>query len=275
MADLKIAHNMAQQKRIMREISEGGHPKLGCKAAPYLPIKAIKYLGSEAYPIVIRQGDLIALDQWNQYVPANGGVTTVGGLVYGQYDVDWGVHAFSNAAAYGIGALATLAQDEDLLANNLIGYAFTDFVSTAVENYLNFQPANPNVTVSTDYLCSFPLTNVAQGAVKQGDMIIPDTLNPGKWRPAVAADFASAAQSLITHNNILGKAMTVEKNTDFLLKADVIQGAPGLNLYGTIDSPAGAGIANYLQDSITVTRPNNSGASTVADKFHVAILVRI
>lgn len=273
MAQVKIAHNMGQETRIVRSVSEGMNPALGVKVAKYLPIKELKYQGSEHVPVVIYAGELVALDQWNQLVPANGGVATANGLTYSAVDVEYGVPRFDNAAAYGNGAAATAGLQVNLLANNVVGIAFTDYVSGAVaDKFLNYELQQTAKTINTEYLYEFPLVSAAQIAAKQGELVIPDTLIPGAWRPVASADFTNGAACLITANNMVGKIMKIEKITDDLLQADKIIGAPGLNLHGTAET---GGIANHLSGAQTGTRPDNSGPSTASSKYRAVILVRL
>lgn len=270
-SELKIAHGMGIQPRKMREVSEGVHPRLSLKVAPYLPIKEIRYQGDQAYPIVMYAGELVAVDQWNQLVPANCG--TAATFVYSQNDVDWSVPRFDNAVAYGRGATATDGLSVASLGNNVVGYAYTDYVSTApADKYLNYEIQTATKTICTDYVISLPVTNSTQALARQGQTVIPDAANPGKWRTLVAADVDSFAELPAILNNIVGKVLKVEKITDHLLKSELIQGAPGLSLPGTIDT---AGINNFLSGATTQTMPDNNAASTSADKYYVTILVRI
>jgi hypothetical protein len=206
-------------------------------------------------------------------VPANGGVDATDALTYGPNDVTWGTPAFNNSAALGAGSAATNGQQATLLANNCIGYAFTDYVAACVaDNNLNYEIQTAHKTIVTDKLVQYAIVDTTQDDVKQGTAVMASNANIGRWRPIASSDFTNAAATLITMSNIVGRVMTVEKVTDHLLKADAIQGAPGLGLYGT---EATSGLPNFLSDAIDVTRPDNSAAGNATGKYCAKILIRI
>ena len=270
----KIGHNMAQETRIFREVSEGVHPRLSVKVAPYLPVKDLKYQGSEQLPVVIYAGELIALDQWNQLVPANKGVLTSGGLEYTVTDVTWETPLLSTTSEYGVGATATAGATADLPANNAIGYAYTDYY--AETNFLNFKPQQDVKTISTDWLVQYPIITSNQQQVAQGALIVPDEALPGAWRPVTAADYADAATTLITQNNVVGRVMKIEKITDHMNKQDLIVTAPGLNIHGGFEAPGGAGIPNHLSTAASYTRTlDNVAGGSATSQYTATILVRI
>lgn len=271
---VRVGHGMEQEVRIMREVSEGVHPRLAVKVAPYLPIQGFRYKGREKNPIVIRKGELIGLDQWNQYVPANGGVLTANGLTYSQDDADWNTPSYSGAASYGAGAVATPAQQEDLPANKVVGYAYTDFYQVNTKD-LNYRAALENNTVSTDWMIQVPIVTAGQQLARQGDLVIPDSAAPGQWRSVVAADYATVGQIRITNENAVGKVYKIDKITDHMNKQDIIQTAPGLGIHGGIEAPGGAGVPNFLTDAASHSRPDNVAGGNVTGKYTAHILVRI
>lgn len=270
----RVAYGYGQESRIFREISEGNHPRCSNKIAPYLPVQEIKYQGGQAFPVVIKAGQLIALDQWNQFVLANCGATNT--LTYGANDVTWSTPMYSASAALGAGSVATSGATATQPANKLVGYAFFDFVAnTSNSGYLNYQVQTDHKTVSTNMLVEYPIINATQAAVTQGDIILPDNANPGYWRPAVAGDFASVATIKIAMENNFGKCYKVGKIVDGLDGMDRIQGAPGLNLFGTIDSPAGAGLPSHFLGATTQTHASNTAAGNESSKWRVLINVNV
>jgi hypothetical protein len=99
----------------------------------------------------------------------------------------------------------------------------------------------------------------------------------GSWRPVVATDYTLPADAFNTAHQLVGKLYKVEKIDANLLKSDVIQGAPGLGLYGTIDGPI-AGVDNHLLTAASLSRLDvDSGISGAVEvyKYSATILFRI
>lgn len=275
---VRIAHGFEQEVRTSREISEGINPRISVKAAPYLPVKLVKYQGSEASPVVILKGELIALDQWNQVVPANFGVATAANLAYSDTDVTHKTYLFDGAIAFGKGAVAaTGAETATLPANKLIGYALQDVYAN--EKHLNYKIQTDQKGVGTVRLIEYPIITSAQADCSQGDIVVPDEANIGQWRPLVVGDLGTAQQSLDLAENRFGKIMKVFKTTANLDKLDIVVGAPGYNLHATKDAPGGAGIPNHLSTAASVTRAiddeTGGTSNTIANKYRVLILVRV
>ncbi len=277
MGNPRIAHGFAQEIRTSREISEGVNPRVECRVAPYLPVKYEKYQGGEKSPVVILKGQLLALDQWNQIVPANNGIASANNLVYTSLDVTYGTYLYDGANNKGKGAVATVAVNKTMPANNLIGYSLEDIY--ADEQHLNYKIQTDIKGFGTERLIEYPIRNATQADCSQGQIVTPDEDNIGEWRPLVAADLGNAAGILNAMNNRFGKIIKIFKITSSLDKLDVMVGAPGYNLHATKDAPGGAGIPNHLALAAEVTRSaddeTGGTSNSTAYQYRVQILVRV
>ena len=113
--------------RFMNKIETFGQEKK-LYPAPYLPVK--EYSKDLEASIVIKEGTIIALDEYGFVVPANDGADQ--SIVYNRYDIEEGaphVDTFSVSNIDGSAAVTELTMGtvtKKIAANKPIGIAFTD-----------------------------------------------------------------------------------------------------------------------------------------------------
>lgn len=252
MTTLRVAHGLAVGRKQMQEISEGFRPALSLKPAPYLPI--LETIGFESDPIVIRAGTLVALDAWNNLVPANNGATAT--VAYSETDATYGTLRYDATGTEGVGAAVATGPSPanfTLAANQCIGYAAYDMIQNMELNdqpsSLNYQPQTIQKGIVCDYMTEFPIRTTNQMDATQGDLILPDNANPGLWMPLKAADVTvSAAGIRSVMNNVVGKIMRVD-----LIAAidnlDKVETVPGLGNTGSQTSGIPLHLSSALADA--------------------------
>jgi len=262
---IKISRGLSLRSKQIQELSEGFRPALSLKPAPYLPI--LETIGVEGDPIVIKAGTLIALDAWNNIVPANCGATCT--IAYSETDATFGTLRYSAGSAEGAGAAVTTGPSPanfTLPANYAIGYAAYDM---AQNQELNGQPSSLNYQIQTnqkgivcDYLVSYPMDHANQMDSAVGDLIIPDNSRPGHWMPLKAADItANAAGIYLVMSNVVGKVMKVELLTA-IDNLDKVETVPGFGLTGRETS----GIPNCYSSAIADAGNVRGGGSSAKYK---------
>jgi len=247
---IKIARGLSLRRKQMQEISEGFRPALSLKPAPYLPI--VDTFGVEGDPVVIPAGRLIALDAWNNIVPANCGAAAT--ISYSATDATYGTPKYDAAESEGLGdavAAGPTPASFSLVANYCIGYAAFDMVQN---QELNGQPSSLNYQVQTnqkgivcDYMVEYPIRTTNQMDATPGDLIVPDNANPGHWMPLKAGDFtaidAATLYKLLT--NVVGKVMRVDA-ISVIDNLDKVETVPGFGVTGAETN----GISNHLSSAI-------------------------
>ncbi len=113
--------------RFMNKIETFGQEKK-LYPAPYLPVK--EYSKDLEASIVIKEGTIIALDEYGFVVPANGGADQ--SIVYSRYDIEEGTPHADTFNASNIDGSAAVTEatmgtvTKKIAANKPIGIAFTD-----------------------------------------------------------------------------------------------------------------------------------------------------
>jgi len=274
MATLRNAYGYTVRRKQMQEISKGERPALSLKPAPYLPIQ--ETIGIEGDPIVIKAGELIALDAWNNIVPANCGATAT--VSYSETDYTYGTPQYDASGTEGAGDAVATGPDPanfTLAANYCIGYAAFDMIQNmelnAQSGNLNYQPQTNQKGIVTDYLVEFPITHANQLDATQGDLVVPDNASPGRWMPLKAADWTATvvrADCYKLLNNVVGKIMRIDEIAA-IDNLDKVETVPGLNLTGSETS----GIPLHLSDAIADGGDVRGGGATA--KYKAMILIRV
>lgn len=261
-------------------ISEGKAPAANLRMAPWLPARV--YNQRAEFPIALQGGMLVGIEKdaagnhW--YVPTTGGkaitITTSGiypdfagipaELKYSVLDVGVTINKVTSG-------LVTTGDINDptngycpLAANAPVGYAFYNWYKDLEAAYQNMQLQTYEKAVMTCEFIEWPVTNAVQNEANPGDLVIPDPLRPGRWRPAnvsgtvglvgtdakamfASASYASVAEKLSFDRQICGRIWTREQIVDVdNLSKEVTY--PGLGLTGNESN----GIPAHLRNALAI-----------------------
>ena len=245
-------------------VSEGRSPAANLRMAPWLPARI--YNQRAEFPIALQGGMLVGIekesDGTHYYVPTTGGKAievTVSGIFPNfasipselKYTVlDLGVTINKNTGV--VVATGDIGDPTNgycpLDANAPVGYAFYNWYKDLEAAYQNMQLQTYEKAVMTTEFIEWPVVNAVQNAACPGDLVIPDPLYPGRWRPAnldkavgligsdakamfTASGYASVAEKLNFDRQICGRIWTREEivDVDNLSKETTY---PGLGLTG-------------------------------------------
>lgn len=274
MANLRKAYGYTVRRKKIQEISKGERPALSLKPAPYLPIQ--ETIGIEGDPIVIKAGELVALDQWNNLVPANCGSSAT--VSYSETDATYGTPQYDASGTEGAGdAVETGPSPANftLAANYCIGYAAFDMIQNmelnSQPNNLNYQPQTNQKGIVTDYLIEVPITHANQLDATQGNLVVPDNSSPGRWMPLTTDDLTATVTDDDVYqymSNVVGKVMRIDE-LSAIDNLDLVETVPGLGLTGTETD----GIPLHLSTAIADTGDVRGGG--VSAKYKAMILIRV
>lgn len=281
MADVKVPYGYERQTKNFIELSEGVYPRMSVEPAPYVPANV--HNNRAEVPIAMRAGSLVALDAWNQLVPANGGSAAT--LNYSALDVGF-VHAYDASSTDGAGDIletSDLPASFTLAANKLIGYLPYDaYINQRYyqQVYINHQVQLEKIAVGCDWYLEYPAVTDKQLTAARGDLVVPDPDSPGDWMPlndtaigliAVGTAYewtASAAGIGRINENTLGKVFRVDTLTDIdnLSRHHTM---PGLNLTGYDSS----GIPQHLRAAIADANDRQGGGTSAKYRIQIQVML--
>lgn len=280
----KVPYGFEKQRKGFTEVSEGVYPRLTTEPAPYLPIKS--YVNRAECGIVLPAGSLVALDAWNNLVPANGGVA-ISTFPYSALDKAT-VYQYNGSNDEGVGSLVSTGSETfTFAANNVIGYVPYDVYQNQRylrQIYQNYQVQNDKIAVGCDWYVEYPCITDAQLCAKTGDLVVPDPDHPGYWMPlndtaialltggyqyVLAADNSpSMAEILRVQKNVFGKVYRVDvvEDIDNLSRHITV---PGLGLAGSETS----GIPQHLGGAVADANNRQGGGTSAKYKVQIQVLL--
>jgi hypothetical protein len=280
MADVKVPYGFERQSKNFIEVSEGVYPRVSVEPAPYIPVNI--HNNRAEVPIAMRAGTLVALDAWNQLVPANGGAA--GTLNYSALDVDF-VHAYSASDTDGAGDIletGDLPASFTLPANKLVGYLPYDaYINQRYyqQIYINHQVQLEKIAIGCDWFVEYPAVTDKQLTAQRGDLVVPDPDVPGAWMPlndtaiglisgTAYAWTASAAGIGRINENTFGKVFRVDQISDIdnLRRHHTM---PGLNLTGYESS----GVPQHLRAAIADANDRQGGGTSATYRIQIQVML--